>query len=138
MLAPLGEGSRFGLAWVTLCAAVAIHVADEALTGFLAVYNPAVRAIRQRVRFLPLPTFTLRSWLGGLVVAVIGLASLSPFAFAGAAWMAVPASAVAIVMLGNGVLHIGASIYRRRVMPGVYSAPLLIGAAVWLLVLAIR
>jgi hypothetical protein len=138
MLAPLGEGSRFGLAWVTLCAAVAIHVADEALTGFLAVYNPAVRAIRQRVPFLALPTFTFRSWLGGLVVAVIGLASLSPFAFAGAAWMAVPASAVAIVMLGNGVLHIGASIYRRRVMPGVYSAPLLIGAAVWLLVLAIR
>jgi hypothetical protein len=64
---------------------------------------------------------------------VIGLASLSPFAFARAAWMAVPASAVAVVMLGNGALHIGASLYRRRLMPGVSSAPVLIAAAVWLL-----
>jgi hypothetical protein len=118
---------------VTLCAALAIHVADEASTGFLSVYNPAVRAIRERVPFLPLPTFTFRIWLGGLVVAVIGLASLSPFAFASAAWMVVPASAVAIVMLGNGALHIGASIYRRRFMPGVRSAPLLIAAAAWVL-----
>jgi hypothetical protein len=133
MLAPLVEGSHFGLAWITLCAALAIHVVDEALTGFLSVYNPAVRAIRERVPFLPLPTFTFRRWLAGLVVAVIGLASLSPFAFAQAAWMAVPASAVAVVMLGNGALHIGASLYRRRLMPGVYSAPLLIAAAAWLL-----
>lgn len=133
MLAPLAEGSRFGLAWVTLCAALAIHVADEALTGFLSVYNPAVRAIRERVPFLPLPTFTFRVWLGALVLAVIGLASLSPFAFAGAAWMAAPACAIAILMLGNGALHIGASIYGRRLMPGVASAPLLIAAAAWLL-----
>lgn len=133
MVAPLAEGSRFGLAWVTLRAALAIHVADEAWTGFLAVYNPAVRAIRERVPFLPLPTFTFRRWLTGLGVAVTGLASLSPFAFAGAAWMAVPASAVAILMLGNGALHIAASLYRRRLMPGVYSAPLLIAAAAWLL-----
>jgi hypothetical protein len=133
MLAPLAEGSRFGLAWVTLCAALALHVADEAWTGFLSVYNPAVRAIRERMPFLPLPTFTFRIWLAGLVVAVIGLASLSPFAFAGAAWMAAPASAVAIVMLGNGALHIGASIVRRRLMPGVASAPLLIAAAAWVL-----
>jgi hypothetical protein len=118
---------------VALCAALAIHVADEALSGFLSVYNPAVRAIRERVPFLPLPTFTFRIWLAGLVVAVIGLASLSPFAFARAAWMAVPASAVAVVMLGNGALHIGASLYRRRLMPGVSSAPVLIAAAVWLL-----
>ena len=133
MLAPLGEGSRFGFAWVALCAALAIHVADEALSGFLSVYNPAVRAIRERLPFLPLPTFTFRIWLAGLVVAVIGLASLSPFAFARSAWMPVPASAVAVVMLGNGAVHIGASLYRRRLMPGVSSAPFLIAAAAWLL-----
>jgi hypothetical protein len=121
MLAPLAEGSRFGLAWVTLCAALAIHVADEAVTGFLSVYNPAARAIRERVPFLPLPTFTF------------GIASLSPFAFAKAAWMAVPSSAIAVLMLGNGALHIGASLYRRQFMPGVYSAPLLIAAAAWVL-----
>ena len=131
MLAPLADGARLGPAWVTLCGALAIHVADEARSGFLAVYNPTVRA---RLPFLPLPTFTFRIWLGGLVLAVLGLASLSPFAFAGAAWMVLPASAVAVVMLANGALHIGASLYRRRLLPGVRSAPLLIAAAVWVLV----
>jgi hypothetical protein len=32
--------SRFGWAWL------ALHVTDEALTGFLSVYNAAVRTIR--------------------------------------------------------------------------------------------
>jgi hypothetical protein len=50
---------------VALCAALALHVADEALSGFLSVYNPAVRAIRERVPFLPLPTFLIAAavWL---------------------------------------------------------------------------
>jgi len=60
-----------GPAWVALCVALAIHVADEALTDFLSVYNPAVRAIRARFPFLPLPTFTFRIWLGGLIVVTV-------------------------------------------------------------------
>jgi hypothetical protein len=56
---------HFGIAWLALCIAFAIHVADEALTDFLSVYNPAVRAIRARFPFLPLPTFTFRVWLTG-------------------------------------------------------------------------
>src|SRR6266487_403650 len=96
---------RFGVAWVALCIALGIHVADEALSDFLSVYNPAVRAIRARFPFLPLPTFTFRVWLTGLVLAVVVLASLTPFAFWGAGWMR-----------------------------AVYSAPLLVAAAVYLLV----
>jgi len=60
-----------GPAWVALCVALAIHVADEALTDFLSVYNPAVGAIRARFPFLPLPTFTFRIWLGGLIVVTV-------------------------------------------------------------------
>src|SRR5256885_3873849 len=59
--------SRLGVAWLALCGGLAIHVADEALTDFLSVYNPAVRAIRARFPFLPLPTFTFPVWLGGLI-----------------------------------------------------------------------
>jgi hypothetical protein len=33
---------------VTLSLALAAHVADEALTDFLAVYNPFVRSARER------------------------------------------------------------------------------------------
>src|SRR5207244_13467854 len=125
---------HFGFAWAALCVAFAIHVADEALTDFLSVYNPAVRAIRARFPFLPLPTFTFRVWLAGLVLAVVVLASLMPFAFWGAGWMRPIAYAFGIVMVGNGLLHLAGSVYLRKAMPGVYSAPLLLAAAVYLLV----
>lgn len=63
--------SPYGWAWVALCLALAIHVIDEALTDFLSVYNPMIKALRQRWRFLPLPTFSFGVWLSGLILAVI-------------------------------------------------------------------
>jgi hypothetical protein len=125
--------ARFGVAWVVLCGALAIHVADEALTDFLSVYNPAVRAIRARFPFLPLPTFTGPVWLGGLISAILLLASLSPAAFRGAPGMRPAAYVFGIVMVGNGLLHLGASLWKRRLMPGTYSAPLILAAAIYLL-----
>jgi hypothetical protein len=108
-------------------------VVDEALTGFLDVYNPAVRALRAKLPFLLLPTFTFRVWLGGLVAAVALLFTLSPAACADAAWMHPVAVIVGVVMAGNGLLHMGASAYRRQLLPGTYSAPLLLAAALYLL-----
>jgi hypothetical protein len=35
-------------------------------------------------------------------------------------------------MFGNGLGHIGGSFYLGRLMPGVYSAPLLLLASAWL------
>ena len=37
---------RLGIAWVMMWVALALHVTDEALTGFLSVYNPTVLALR--------------------------------------------------------------------------------------------
>jgi hypothetical protein len=125
--------THFGLAWVALCVAFAIHVTDEALTDFLSVYNPAVRAIRAKLPFLPLPTFTFRVWLTGLVLAVLVLASLTPFAVRGAPWMQPIAYGFGLIMAGNGLLHLGGSVYMKKAMPGVYSAPLILGAAIYLL-----
>jgi len=124
---------QFGSAWLALCAAFGIHVVDEALTDFLSVYNPMVRAVRARFPFLPLPTFTFRVWLTGLVLAVVVLASLTPFAFRGAAWMRPVAYAFGLIMAGNGLLHLVGSAYTRKVMPGTYSAPLILAAAIYLL-----
>ena len=108
-------------------------MADEALTDFLSVYNPTVRAIRARFPLLPLPTFTFRWWLGGLIAAVAILLSLSPAAGRGEPWMRPVAYAFGIVMAANGIAHLVASIYQRKAMPGVYSAPLILAAAVYLL-----
>ena len=124
--------SHFGWAWVLLCVALAIHVTDEALTDFLSVYNPAVRAIRARFPFLPLPAFTFPFWLGGLIAVTVLLLSLAPAAFRGAPGMRVAAYVFGIVMAGNGVLHLGGSIYKRKMLPGTYSAPLILAAAFYL------
>jgi len=125
--------NRFGRAWVTLALALALHVADEAANDFLAVYNPAVRAVRDRFPLLPLPTFTFPVWLAGLIVAVMILLALSPLAFRGVRWLRVFSVPYGVLMLLNGFGHIGSSIYFGRLMPGVYSAPLLLAASAYLL-----
>ena len=43
------------------------------------------------------------------------------------------AYAFGIVMTGNGLMHLAGSVYLRKAMPGVYSAPVLLAAAVYLL-----
>jgi len=131
----LADGaSRFGVAWVMLCVGLVIHVNDEALSDFLSVYNPAVRAIRARFPFLPLPTFTFPVWLGGLIAVTLLLVALSPAAFRGEPAMRPAAYLFGIVMAGNGLLHLFGSVYMRKVMPGTWSAPIILAAAVYLLV----
>jgi hypothetical protein len=125
---------RFGYAWIFLCVALALHVTDEALTDFLSVYNPTVLAIRKRLPFLPLPTFTFGVWLTGLIIGILLLFCLSPFVFRGSRftiWLAYPLS---VIMFLNGMGHIGGSLYRRRLMPGVYSSPFLLFASAYLFV----
>ena len=120
-------------AWVGLCLALALHVVDEALTDFLSVYNPAVQSIREHVSWLPLPMFTFEVWLGGLIVAVIVLSCLTVFVLRGARWMTPVSYAFGALMLGNGLLHIVGSMRLGRLMPGVYSAPVLLAASAYML-----
>lgn len=124
---------RHWLAWIGLCAALAIHVVDEAVTDFLAVYNPAVLAMRESRPWLPLPIFTFEAWLALLIFAIAALAAASYFVWRGR-WAMRPISHVfAAVMLLNGLLHIAGSVYMRKAMSGVYSSPLLIAASVFLI-----
>jgi hypothetical protein len=125
---------RHWWAWIGLCAALALHVVDEALTDFLAFYNPAVLTIRERYPSISLPTFTFETWLALLIFAVIALVAASFFVWRGR-WAMRPISHVfAIVMLLNGLLHIAWSVYAWKLMPGVYSSPLLLVASVALIV----
>ena len=124
---------NFGLAWIAFALAVALHVADEASHDFLAVYNPNARAIRAKLH-LPLPVFTLRSFIVSLGTAVCLLVALAPLAFHGVQWIRIAAIPVAILVgIGNGFLHLGASVVYRRWMPGALTAPLLLAAGTWLL-----
>ena len=125
--------ASWGWSWVALTAAFALHVIDEAVNDFLAVYNPTVLAIRGRLPLLPLPTFTFAVWLTGLILAVIILFCMSPLAFRGARALRFVAYAYAVIMFLNGVQHIIGSLYMRALMPGALSAPVLLVASVALL-----
>ncbi len=141
VLASAGATS-LGRAWLLLCFALALHVTDEALTGFLDVWNPTVLVIRSRVPWSPLPTFRFEIWLAGLTALILVLLALSAALYHGRRWIRPFAYAVAILMIGNGMGHILATIAGRTVAvvrfarpaPGFYSSPLLLAASVWLLV----
>ena len=103
---------------------------DEAVTDFLGVYNHAVHAIRERHPFIMLPIFSFDIWLSLLIFAVIALVGVSVFVWKGR-WAMRPISYVfAAVMLTNGLLHIAHSIFERKLMPGVYTSPLLLAASI--------
>ena len=135
-----GERSNFGLAWLLLCLAFCAHVADEALTGFLPIYNATVLAMRSQYQWYPMPTFKFRDWLTGLIIANVVLLLLTPFAFRNAWWLRPLAYFYAIVHLLNGTGHTLATIFGRtassihisRPAPGFYSSPLLLAGSIYL------
>ncbi len=133
-----GLARRFGVAWLSLCLAFAAHVAEEAATGFLDVYNPTAGAIRAHLPWLLVPTLTFRVWLPLLVAVVLLLSGCSVFAFRGASWLRPLAHAFAGVMIVNSAVHAVGSIYMNRAMPGVYSSPFLFVGAIWLLAVTRR
>ena len=131
---------NFGLPWLLLCLAFCAHVADEALTGFLNVYNPTVSAIRGRLSWFPMPTFAYRQWLIGLIIANLILLALTPLAYRNTRALRPLAYFFAGVMLLNGMGHtlftvLGrtvASVQFPRPAPGFYSSPLLLITSIYL------
>lgn len=83
---------------------------------------------------MPFPTFTFPAWLGGLIAGVLLLYALAPLAFAGRRGLRYLAYPLSVLMILNGLGHIGASLYLGRLAPGVYSSPLLLLASAALLV----
>ncbi len=124
---------RHAQAWLLVVAALALHVLDEALTGFLDFYNPLVRQLRERLGFWPMPTFTFGVWLSGLVALVVSLALLTPAVRRGVTGTRFLSWVLAVIMLGNGIAHLAGSAYYQRWLPGATSAPLLLVASIMLM-----
>ncbi|HZM11736.1 MAG TPA: hypothetical protein VFC15_16125, partial [Candidatus Limnocylindrales bacterium] len=95
--------------------ALALHVTDEATTGFLDVYNPTVIALRAKLGWWPMPTFEFRGWLFGLIAACVVLLGLSVVVFRGARWIWGFAYFFATVMLLNAAGHTLATIFGTTV-----------------------
>ncbi len=126
-------GNRWAKAWAALCVAFALHVVDEAANDFLFWYNPNALALRERVPWLPVPVFTFPVWITGLTIAVVGLAALTPLVRRGRRSLVPLAYIYGIIHVANALGHITVSIAGRWFAPGVYSSPILLAAAVWLL-----
>lgn len=127
---------KHGLSWTLLTASLAIHVADEALNDFLPLYNTVVNRIRASYSFIPLPTFSFQLWITGLITAMIILLFLSFLAFRGNRIAMVLSYPYGVLMFANGITHIVGSFYFEKLMPGVFSAPLLLFSSTFLLVQA--
>jgi hypothetical protein len=139
--APALSASGFGSAWFALCIAFALHILDEASTGFLAVYNPTVMILRARWGWFPMPTYEFREWLLALLVTCGLLFFLTPVAARGMQGLRPLAWGYAIIMFFNGLGHTLASILGHTVAavtfprpaPGFYSSPFLLVASLWLM-----
>jgi hypothetical protein len=141
MQATSPEASGFGRPWFALTVAFALHVLDEASTGFLNIYNPTVTAMRARLGWFPMPTFGFREWLVGLILGVALCFALTPLAARNARWLRPLAWFYALVMFFNGLGHTAVTILGHTVVsvpvarpaPGFYSSPLLFIGSVWLM-----
>ncbi len=124
------------VAWALHAGALALHVGDEAVNDFLSVYNPVVLRLRESVPFLPLPTFTFPVWLGGLIGGIVLLFALTPLAARRSPGLRIVALPLSVLMIFNAMGHFAGSVAMGSMMPGAYSSPFLLVAAVNLLVSA--
>ncbi|HJU68438.1 MAG TPA: hypothetical protein VJ650_09325 [Gemmatimonadaceae bacterium] len=129
----------FGHAWIALGLALAVHVADEAANDFLALYNSTALSLQQRLGGFPFPpTFSFRAWLSGLAIAVVLWLGLAPFAYRGRRWCVPLATALSVVHIANALGHSLTSLWLGRPAPGVWSSPLLLASALWMLIVVRR
>ena len=134
LVMPMSRTKQWGIAWVSLSVALGLHVADEAITDFLPLYNSIAGAIRETYGWLPLPTFSFSVWLTGLIAGILVLLALSPFVFAGKLIFRPISYFLGVLMALNASAHISGSIYLGELAPGALSSPVLLICAIALLV----
>ncbi len=128
-------GAAWRRAWLSLAVVLAFHVADEASHDFLASYNPIAASIQARLGGFPFPpVFSFRVWLVGLVAMVLLCIAITPLLEPRRPWTVNVAMAWALIHTGNGLVHVAGSIVAGRLMPGVWTAPLLLLVAPWLFI----
>lgn len=130
--------NRNVLAWFLFVSAVAVHVMDEALTGFLPFWNQLVTNLRKDLSFLPLPTFTFVAWIGGLLSGVLIGYAMIPAVNRDGKFMRWLTLVLGILMLANATGHLLGSLYFGRILPGFWSSPFLLLASLFVIVRSLK
>ncbi|UCD64594.1 MAG: HXXEE domain-containing protein [Candidatus Zixiibacteriota bacterium] len=138
-MADLSVGrSKLLLAWVVMIAMIAVHVLDEMISDFLPFYNQLVLDLREKVGFFPAPTFSFWMWMGGLIGGIVICFALTPLVARGSKFIRIFTTALGVIMIFNALLHIGMSVYYGQLVPGFWSSPFLLVAAVLVVVWGVR
>ena len=122
------------MAWLFLAVALGLHVIDEAATDFLPLYNSLVTSLRETYPWVFLPTFSFSAWLAGLIAGVGALLALSPLVFSGNLLFRPVSYFLGVLMVFNALAHLAGSVYLGEIAPGALSSPVLLIAAVALII----
>lgn len=116
---------RWAMAWLTLSLVLGLHVAEEAVVGSFALYNEMANW---------LAAFRYDLWVVNLSATILVLVALTWLVAArlGPMWLA--SYVLALFAVANAALHILLSLSAERLLPGTLSAPLVLAAALFLLV----
>jgi len=129
---------RDATAWFLMILALAVHVIDEAISGFLPFYNQTVLNLRNSLGFFPMPIFSFGLWFGGLIALVVIGLSLTPKTAQGGRFIQRLTLAFGIIMILNALAHLLGSIYFGRLLPGFWSSPFLLATALFMVYRRLR
>ena len=130
--------NRDATAWILMISAMGIHVLDEALTDFIDFYNSLVQELRDGLGFFPAPIIPYGAWLGGLIAVVIAGFALTPLVDRGRGffWILTIAMGMNMIAKASGIM-LGSLLF-GRLLPGFWSSPFLLAAALFVVVRGIR
>ena len=117
---------RWTLAWLGVCAALAVHLADEVINGSTGLYGDFVQLFSFLFPFLELPTFRREIWLINLGGAIVVLFALTWMVARRRSPMAAASYLLAAFVTLNGVLHLTTAVAVRHMIPGAWTASLLV------------
>ena len=121
------------VSWLLMVISIALHVLDEALTGFLPFFNERTVIISEWLGFLRIPSVDFVTWLTALIIGIVILFSLTFVVKRGGRAIRIFATALGILMIVNALLHIVGSIYQGYLLPGFFSSPVLLVTAGYVL-----
>jgi hypothetical protein len=123
---------RWTTAWLAVCAALALHLADEVFFGSLGLYADFARVIGWIWPSIEMPPFHREVWLINLAGATLVLFALAWLVRQQRGVMVTASYLLAAFATANGVLHFLAAAALKSMIPGMWSAPLLIAAGLFL------
>lgn len=119
-------------AWLVVCVVLAVHIVDEVVNGSFGLYEDVGRVLMIVFPSLELPPFQRDVWLVNLGGTLIVLFALTWWVRARSPLMATASYLLAAFATANGVLHLLAVAALKGLVPGAWTAPVLIAAGLYL------